>query len=79
MNFKISENMRQTVIRLWLGGRSRNYIARSCGVADGTVSNIISDLKLKLGNGDAEAIRELGINMKRLGIDAAQCAEGRRI
>jgi chromosome segregation ATPase len=27
-------------------------------------------------DGDAEAIRELGINMKKIGIHAAQCAEG---
>jgi hypothetical protein len=79
MIFKIPENMQQTVIRLWLDGKSRNYIARTCGVGEGTVSNIISDLKLKLGNGDAEALRELGSNLKRTGIDAAQCAQGHRI
>jgi hypothetical protein len=79
MNFKISETIPQTVIRLWLDGKSRNYIARTCGVGEGTVSNIISDLKLKLGNGDAEALRELGSNLKRTGIDAAQCAQGHRI
>jgi len=59
MNFKISEYMQQTVIRLWLDGKSRNYIARTCGVGEGTVSNIISDLKLKLGNEGAAALREL--------------------
>jgi hypothetical protein len=79
MTFKISQNMQQTVIRLWLDGKSRNYIARTCGVGEGTVSNIISDLKLKLGNGDAEALRELGSNLKRTGLDAAQCAQGHRI
>ena len=30
-------------------------------------------------DGDIDAIRELGINMKRLGIDVARCAEGLRI
>jgi hypothetical protein len=79
MIFKISENMQQTVIRLWLDGKSRNNIARTCGVGEGTVSNIISDLKLKLGKGDAEALRELGSNLKRTGLDAAQSAQGHRI
>jgi hypothetical protein len=79
MVFKISENMQQTVIRLWLDGKSRNNIARTCGVGEGTVSNIISDLKLKLGKGDAEALRELGSNLKRTGLDAAQSAQGHRI
>jgi len=36
-------------------------------------------LKLKLGNGDAEALRELGSNLKRTGLDAAQCTQGHRI
>jgi hypothetical protein len=71
--------MQQTVIRLWLDGKSRNNIARTCGVGEGTVSNIISDLKLKLGNGEAEALREIGSNLKRTGLDAAQCAQGHRI
>jgi chromosome segregation ATPase len=43
------------------------------------VSNIIAEWRQKLGDGDADAVRELGIDMKRLGIDAAQCAEGVRI
>ncbi len=35
-------------------------------------------METETGDGDADAIRELGINLKRLGIDAAQCAEGLR-
>ncbi|MCC2647443.1 MAG: hypothetical protein K0R16_246 [Nitrososphaeraceae archaeon] len=79
MTSNISENTRQTVIRLWIEGNSRKDIALITGVSEGTVSNIIAEWRQKLGDGDAEAIRELGINMKRLGIDAAQCAEGLRI
>ena len=79
MTSNISETTRQRVIRLWIEGYSRKDIALICGVSEGTVSNIIAEWKQKLGDGDAEAIRELGINMKRLGIDADQCAEGFRI
>ena len=79
MTFHIPENIRQTVIRLWLEGNSRKEIALISGVSEGTVSNIIAEWRQKLGDGDAEALRELGINMKRIGIDAAQCAEGFRI
>jgi hypothetical protein len=75
----IPENIRQTVIRLWLEGKSRNDIALICGIGDGTVSNIVSDWRQKLGYRDAEALRELGININRTGIDAAQCAQGFRI
>jgi hypothetical protein len=79
MNSNISETTRQTVIRLWIEGNSRKDIALITGVSEGTVSNIIAEWRQKLGDSDAEAIRELGINMKRLGIDADQCAEGLRI
>ena len=79
MTYKIPENIRQTVIRLSLEGNSRKHIAVTCGVSEGTVSNIIADWRQKLGYGDAEALRELGINMKRARIDAAQCAQGFRI
>jgi DNA-binding CsgD family transcriptional regulator len=75
----ISETTKQTVIRLWVEGNSRKDIALISGVSEGTVSNIIAEWRQKLGDGDAEAIRELGINMKRLEIDATQCAEGLRI
>jgi hypothetical protein len=80
MNSKISESIRHSVIRLWLEGKSRKDIALICGVSEGTVSNIVSDWGQKLGKGgDAEALRELGSNLKRTGIDAAQCAQGFRI
>jgi hypothetical protein len=79
MNSNIFENMKQTVIRLWVEGNSRNDIALISGVSEGTVSNIIAEWRHNLGEGDAEAIRELGTNMKRLEIDADQCAEGLRI
>ena len=78
MTSNISETTRQTVIRLWIEGYSRKDIALITGVSEGTVSNIIAEWKQKLRDGDADAIRELGINVKRLGIDAAQCAEGLR-
>ena len=71
MNSNISENTRETIIRLWVEGNSRKDIALILGVSEGTVSNIIAEWKQKLGEGDAEALRELGINMKRTRIDDA--------
>jgi hypothetical protein len=79
MGIHIPENMRQTVIRLWLEGKSRKHIGLISGVSEGTVSNIIAEWRQKRGEEDAEALRELGISMKRTGIDAAQCAQGFRI
>ncbi len=76
MTSNISETARQSVIRLWVEGNSRKDIALISGVSEGILSNIIAEWRQKLGDGDADAIRDLGINMKRLEIDAAQCAEG---
>ena len=36
-------------------------------------------MRQKLGDGDTDAIRELGFNIKRIGIDVVRCAEGLRI
>jgi hypothetical protein len=33
-------------------------------------------MRQKLGDRDADAVREIGINMKRIGIDVARCADG---
>ena len=79
MNYKISEDIQRKIIRLWLEGKSRKDIALLCNVSEGTVSNVIADWKQKLGEGDADVLRELGSNLKRSGIDAAQCAQGHRI
>jgi hypothetical protein len=79
LNNFISGDMKRTVIRLYLQGKSRNDIARSCGLGEGTVSNIVDEWKQSLGYPDADSLRELAINLKRIGIDAAQCAEGFRI
>src|SRR5215208_5734418 len=79
MNYKISDDIQRKIIRLWLEGKSRKDIALICNVSEGTVSNVIADWKQKLGEVDADALRELGSNLKRSGIDAAQCAQGHRI
>jgi hypothetical protein len=78
LNYKISQDIQRKIIRLWLEGKSRKDIALICDVSEGTVSNVIADWKQKLGEGDADALRELGSNLKRSGIDAAQCAQGHR-
>jgi hypothetical protein len=71
--------MKDEVIRLYLQGESRDDIARTCGVGEGTASNIIDEWKRRLDIPDVQSLRDLAVNLKRCGIDAAQCAEGLRI
>ena len=78
MNNKISEEMKDEVIRLYLQGESRNDIARTCGLGEGTVSNIEDEWNRSLGIPDVQSLRDLAVNLKRCGIDAVQCAQGLR-
>ena len=48
-------------------------------VGEGTVSNIIDEWKRSLDIPDIQSLRDLAVNLKRCGIDAAQCAQGCRI
>ena len=75
----IPNHIREKVIQLWLRGEVRKEIAVTCGIGEGTVTNIVDDWKRNLGNEDADALRELAVSLKRSGIDALQCAEGFRI
>ena len=69
--------MKDAVIRLYFQGASRNDIAKTCGIGDGTVSNIIDEWKNRLDIHDAEDLMDLAATVKRLGIDMpAQCVEG---
>ena len=76
---KITNDMKDEVIRRYLQGESRNDIARTCGLGEGTVSNIVDEWKHSLGIPDVQSLRELAVNLKRCGIDAPQCAEGLKI
>ena len=73
---QITDDMKDEVIRLYLQGLSRNDIARTCGVGEGTVCNIIDEWKGSLDIPDVQSLRHLAVNLKRCGIDATQCAQG---
>jgi hypothetical protein len=79
LNFKIPQNLKGMIIRLWSEGDTRRKIAKSCGVSEGTVYNVVEEWKELIGQRDAEAIRELSTSTKRNGIDIGQCAQGFRI
>ena len=76
MSNKITGDIKDEVIRLYLKGESRNDIASTCGLSQGTVSNIIDEWKRSLDIPDVQSLRDLAVNLKRCGIDAAQCAQG---
>jgi hypothetical protein len=58
---QITDDMKDEVIRLYLHGLSRNDIARTCGVGEGTLSNIIDEWKHSLDIPDIQSLRDLVI------------------
>jgi transposase-like protein len=54
---QITDDIKDEVIRLYLQGLSRNDIARTCGVGEGTVSNIIDEWKRSLDIPDVQSLR----------------------
>ena len=67
------------VIRKWLGGEQRDKIASDMSMGAGTVSNIISEWKEEIGIPTANTLRVLATELKRLNINALQCAKGYRL
>jgi hypothetical protein len=76
---KIPLEVRASVIRDWLSGKPRDTIAHDNMVSAGAVSYIINELRNDLGVSEADALRELGIMFRKLGITAQQCAIGFRL
>ena len=78
MPLRIPHDTRAHVIRQWLAGEPRDKIAIQTGLSAGTVSNIIGNWRHKVGYSTADALRQLAIELKRLGISTTECAIGFR-
>jgi hypothetical protein len=79
MNPKIAVSAKSIVIQQYLKGKSRDDIARGCGLSAGIISTIISEWRAKLGQYVVEDLHELGINLKRSAMNPLQCARGFKI
>jgi hypothetical protein len=78
MPIGISHDTRNQVIREWLAGEPRDKIASDTELAAGTITNVVRDWKHELGYPTADALRQLAIDLKRLGISTTDCAIGFR-
>jgi hypothetical protein len=78
MPIGISQDTRNQVIREWLAGEPRDKIASDTALAAGTITNIVRDWRHELGYPTADALRQLAIDLKRLGISTTDCAIGFR-
>ena len=78
MPIRISDDTRNQVIREWLAGEPRDKIASDTELSAGTITNIVRDWRHQLGYPTADALRQLAIDLKRLGISTIDCAIGFR-
>jgi hypothetical protein len=79
MPSKLPDNYKSLVIQQWLNGEQRDKIAVDNGLSAGSVTNIVNEWRAALGFPIADALRELAVTLRRIGITAAQCALGFRI
>jgi hypothetical protein len=79
MPLRIPGDVRSAVIRDWLNGKPRDTIARDNSLSPGSVSNIINEWRNELTHPVADALRELGIMLRKSRISASQCALGFRL
>jgi len=79
MPLGIPGDIRFAVIRDWQNGKPRDTIARDNLLSPGSVSNIINDWRNELTHPVADALRELGIMLRKSRITASQCALGFRL
>ena len=79
MTNKVSNSIKSLVIQQWLQGFSRDSIAANNGLSAGAVTNIVNEWSQALGSPAADELRELATTLKKVGINAAQCAMGFRV
>jgi hypothetical protein len=79
MRQQVPTHIKEEVIRKWLSGEQRDKIASDISMGAGTVTNIISDWKEEVGIPTADTLRDLATELKRLNINALQCANGYRL
>ena len=79
MPLRIPGDVRAAVIRDWLNGKPRDTIARDNLLSPGSVSNIVNEWRNELTHPVADALRELGIMLRKSRITASQCAVGFRL
>jgi DNA-binding FrmR family transcriptional regulator len=79
MPASIHPEIRSEVTKQWLAGITRERIAKQNSIGTGTVSSIVCDWKQGLLDIDIEPIRELTVQIRKLGINLIECADAARL
>src|SRR5687768_3513475 len=79
MPAKIPESLRSAVIQRWLQGVERDKIAFEFGISGGAVTNIVNAWRQAIDFPVADELRELAVNLRKIGITPGECAIGCRV
>src|SRR5918911_1774888 len=78
MGLRISPQINDKIISLWLQGKTRDEIAVIAQISAGSVSNIISRWQTGLDRTDYSAVRDTVIQLRKHGMSVRDCAEAFR-
>ena len=70
MPSRLPDNYKSLVIHEWLNGEQRDKIAVDNGLSAGSVTNIVNQWRAALGFPTADALRELAVTLRKVGITA---------
>ena len=79
MPAKIPESLKSAVIQQWLKGVERDKIALEFGISAGAVTNIVNEWRQAIDFPVADELRELAVNLRKIGITPGECAIGCRV
>jgi hypothetical protein len=79
MPAKIPESLKSAVIQQWLQGVERDKIALEFGISAGAVTNIVNEWRQVIDFPVADELRELAVNLRKIGITPGECAIGCRV
>ena len=79
MPAKIPESLKSAVIQQWLKGVERDKIALEFGISAGAVTNIVNEWRQAIDFPVADELRELAVNLRKIGITTGECAIGCRV
>jgi hypothetical protein len=68
----LEQDVKDKVKQLWLSSETRKNIAAECGIGAGSVTNIAKEWKMNLESSDYESMRELGVQLKKEGLNFAE-------
>jgi hypothetical protein len=75
----IEEVIKRRVIQQWLSGESRDKIAAENNLGAGTVTSIVSNYKVGLETLDFDSIRQLSVEIRKLGLNWSDLASHFRL